>query len=209
MSYGDPTILSSLADLLPSIVGQLPGCPPVAIRQQMQETAEDFCRYTGALRAIVGPFDFTADVKTYMIELPILAVVNQVHRLYIYNVEQHPSTYQVSLNSDCATVITFTSTPSSTLTGAWTADVSMNPHKGCEDFPSYFLSQWGHAIVAGTLAELMEDSTKRWNNPVKAQRNAQKYSIAKQDAAFRRLQGSSKDGRLSFQNDESFAGGFY
>lgn len=208
MSYGDPTILSSLADLLPKIIGQLPGCPPVAIRQQLQDTAEEFCRDTGALRAVVGPFDFTADVKTYLIELPILAVVNQVHRVYIYNVEQHPSTYQVSLDSDCATNITFSTTPTTALTDAWTVDVSMIPHKGCDDFPSYFLAQWGHAIVAGTLAELMEDSTKRWQNPVKAQKNAQKYHLAKQDATFRRLQGSSKDGRLSFQNDESFAGNF-
>ena len=208
MSYGDPIILSSLSDLLPKIIGQLPGCPPVAIRQQLQDTAEEFCRDTGALRSVVGPFDFTADVKTYLIELPILAVVNQVHRVYIYKAEQHPSTYQISLNSDCATVITFASTPSSALNDAWTADVSMNPHNGCEDFPSYFLQQWGRAIVAGTLAELMEDSTKRWNNPVKAQRNAQKYSLAKQDAVLRRLQASSKDGRLSFQPEESFAGNF-
>ena len=209
MSYGDPAILSGLADLLPQIVGQLPGCPPVAIRQQMQSTAEEFCRETGALRAVVGPFDFTADVKSYLIELPILAVVNQVHKVFIYSAEQHPSTYQVSLDSDCATTITFSTTPSADLTDAWTADVSMVPHKGCEDFPSYFLAQWGHAIVAGTLCELMEDTTKRWQNPVKAQRYAQKYSLAKQDAAFRRLQASSRDGRLSFQNDESFAGGFY
>lgn len=208
MSYGDPVVLSTLADLLPKMIGQLPGCPPVEIRQKLQATAEEFCRETGALRAVVGPFDFIADEDTYIVELPITAVVNQIHRLYIYGVEQHPSTYQVSLDSDCATNVRFLSTPSVTLTDAWTVDVSMIPHNGCEDFPSYFLSQWAHAIIAGTLAELMEDSTKRWSNPAKAQRNAHKYHIAKQDAAFRRLQASSNDGRLSFQNNETFAGYF-
>jgi hypothetical protein len=159
------------------------------------------------MRCIAGPFDFKSGERAYPIELPVLASVSVVHRVFVGGAEQHPSSYRV-VDHGCRAGIIFSCAPAKSRTCAWSADVSMIPHKGCEDYLSGFLSQWGHAVVAGALAELMEDSTKRWFNQSKAARYAQKYSLAKQDAAFSRLQAGSSDGRLSFQNNDSFAGTF-
>ena len=210
MSYGDPIVPMQLADLLPRLVGKLPGCPPSALRQQLAETAEAFCRETGALRCIVGPFDFTEGECTYPIELPIPATVNVVHKVFIRRDEQHPSAYTLAQHSDCATEITFRfPPPRSTTPAVWAADVSMIPHPGCDRYPSSFLTQWSHAIIAGTLAALMEDNTKRWHNPALAAQNAKTYWRAKQDATFRRLQAESPDGKLSFRDtSQTFAGNF-
>jgi len=209
MSYGTAIDLTGLDDLLPRMEGRLPGCPPVLIRQTLQDIARQFCMDTGALRSIIGPFDFVEDQAEYEIELPILATVLKVHKVWIGGIECHPSTYAIQKNEDMDSQIVFAVAPVDDLEDAWTADVSMTPGFGCEEYPSSFLEEWGHAIIAGTLEELMSDDTKRWFNRNMAVANGRKYSLAKQSAVFGRLAAGTKDGRLTFQNDETFAGGFY
>lgn len=208
MSYGNPLTLSKLTDLLPKLVGRLTGCPPVLIISTMHDIARDFCRETGVLRMPLGPFDFVADQSDYRIEMPILASILHVHKVFVNDLEQHPTSYMIYPDADMYQMIRFASTPTLAVTDAWTVDVSMIPDEGCDEYPLAFLQQWSHAIVAGTLAEIMADDGKRWANATMAGMNMQKYRLAKQDAAIKRLSANTVDGRLSFQNDEPFAGSF-
>lgn len=208
MSYGNPLTLSKLTDLLPKLTGRLTGCPPVLIISTLHDIARDFCRETGALRMPLGPFDFVAGQSDYRIEFPILASLLTVHKVLIKDTPQHPTTYTIYPDADMYQMIRFAFAPTKTEDDMWSVDVSMVPDEGADDYPLEFLQQWSHAIVAGTLAEIMADDGKRWANATMAGINMQKYRLAKQDAAIKRLSANTVDGRLSFQNDEHFSGSF-
>ena len=215
MSYGEILELSKLDDLLPKIVGKLPGCPPVAIQNQLEDTAEDFCRTTGCLKMKVGDFDFkylddgNTVNKDYLIEIPILARVNVVERVFYNREILHPSCYHVSSIGECNSFIHFHVIPAKAETAKWGADVSLVPLAGCREYPCEFLQNWRHAIISGVLAELMSDSTKRWYNQSGASLYSTKYHEAKQDAVLRRLSDGCLNRQLSFRNDEPYNGNFF
>lgn len=207
--YGKARDLRGVADLVPRMEGWLPGCPPVLLRQTLQDTARRFCMETGALRTEIGPFGFVDGQNVYLLELPVLATVLNVHGVWISGMKCHPTSYRIRRNEDTDTVIEFALVPAASEGRVWTAGVSMTPLMGCEEYPSAFMDKWGHAVVAGALALLMADSTKAYHNPVMAAENAAVYRVAAQGAVYERLASGTRDGRLTFQNDEHFAGGFY
>lgn len=202
MSYGTPTTLQTLADLLPELTGHLPGCTPVLIRKTMQTVCDEFTRYTGAFRAVVGPFDMLDGVSQYPVELPVNAKVSVIHKVFIYGRECDKTEYAIVKNEDGDTIVAFPSAPNLDMPESWTVDASMVPFRGCERFPKSFFEDWSHAIVSGTLAELCADDSARWHNAVKAAQNAQKYHAAKQDAAIKLRASQSRDGRLTFAADD-------
>lgn len=208
MSYGDIKELTSLESLVEEAVPDLPGCNPLVLRKKLQHIARQFCKDTGALSAIIGPFDFEASTATYSLEAPVLAKITAIHRVWEGDVELHKSSYKYVASLDGDVLITFSWTPCQDKTDAWTADVMMVPEMGCEEFPIAFLSDWGDAILAGAVSELCAEQNRKYSNPTKANIKAQEYYRAKQDAQIRRRQGLHADGRLSFNSDDSFAGDF-
>ena len=201
--YNEARITTKLSDLVRSVAPKLPGCPPAAIRYQLVDTMIDFCRQTGAMVVTLGPYNFEEEVTTYPLDAPYLASVSVLHRVQANGMDMHKTSYKLISDVSGGMLVEFSFIPRLEHE-QWTAEVSIIPQADIEDLPIAFVNTWGHAIVAGTLAELMMDDGKRYFNRNMAASNMQRYDLAKQDARYRRLFAQSDRGYLTFENPDAF-----
>ena len=176
--------VTALTDIYNRLVPDLPGIDPYLLAQTTQDVARQFCVDTEVWKEDCPTFETVDSELVYVI--PNIYANAVIHRLY--NVDIEGTNYDLklfTLLSDESLCFDASITPGTT---AQTVTVSavFRPKEGVDTLSDAVMERWYPAFVAGTKAELMSMTRKRWSNPQKSAQMKLDYlnhvALAKREA---------------------------
>jgi hypothetical protein len=155
---------------------QLPGAIENAIRRELYNTLDDFCRESFAWRETIE-ISLTAGVITYAVT-PAGTEIVRVYSIDHDTFDVKDATYEFGeITFETAPTSAHVSTPAY-LVAALTPAIGQGVDPEAL-IPSDMWSKWHRAFLAGTLARMMAQSAKPYSNPAIALYHQRVYNQQK------------------------------
>ena len=192
--------MASLDSFMSRLMVWVPSCPQPLAAQSLLDTAIDFCRETGIMRASVGPLSVQYGNADYLPSLPhntrILRVVSATYRgapLTPTHEEVLDGAIGTPRQISCpdSSTVRLYPAPDETETSVLRLSVVLVPKAGATLIPDPLYDEWLDAIVAGAAARICAIPDQPFTNPMVAaeatMRYRQQLTRAKAEAAGPRL----------------------
>lgn len=192
----EPLDVIGLNTLMEECIYMLPGCSDLMLRKELQRTFREFCRRTGTL--------FVHDTGIVTYRDPFLGLSRGDSEFFtLSGVYLNDSAVKADLVKDCGCVsIKFSlqedenDTQGNPVEHVADAVYSCIPKVGTETAPTWFITKWADAIVAGTLFRLLAMPRKAWSDQDSAKLQGTEYQRLLNGAVIDRLTGG-KNGDLN------------
>jgi len=157
--------LTSVVELYPLLLPELPNCPTPLLLQVLQQTIRDFCvqsdlwRETLTMNVVADQADYTlapTDTSSQVQRVVSVSIsdVEQLQRYITFN----PTNSEITLDDDII--------PTAAETNGLDVVISLCPHIGypTTTFNAGMLNRWAEAFCMGAKARLMLMPQKDWSN---------------------------------------------
>jgi hypothetical protein len=189
--------ITSVVQLYPNILPEVPGCPTPLLLQIIQEVIRDFCVQSDLWRE-TKTYSLVADQVTYTLGMTATgAEIQRVVEVKISDVVQNVTLYSFDITT---LVLTLDSSikPTAAVTNGLSVKTSLRTTYGypTTTWDSGFLNRYLKAICDGAKARLMLMPNRKWSSPQEGYRYLQQYqtevALARRECWF-----GNKNGTLS------------
>lgn len=171
-------------DFISLVAVDVPGCPPLVMREALKESVASFCDQTACWSEDLDPISLAEGVRDYDLlpstgarvlvlqavkykGLPLLPFTDQDMdvdlKTWLTSPSGSPSTYQL-VQDDGAQMLRLFPTPSADEEDALDVRVTLKPASDAETLPEWFYEEWRSVLASGALAILCAVPAKAWSN---------------------------------------------
>ena len=171
-------------DFISLVAVDVPGCPPLVMREALKEAVASFCDQTACWTEDLYPISLSAGSADYDLipqtgsrvvtllavkykGLPLLPFTDQDLdtdiKTWLTSPSGSPSTYQL-VQDDSAQILRFFPTPAADEEDVIDVRVSLKPASDADTLPEWFYEEWRSVLASGALAILCAVPAKAWSN---------------------------------------------
>jgi len=171
-------------DFVSLVAVDVPGCPPLSIREALKHSVDSFCERTGYWATTLDPISLVSGLRDYDLVPPldsrIITILSASYnglKLSPYTdtdldfgvsgwtvaPQGMPLSYQL-VQDDDAQMLRLYPTPANDEDDVLTVRGSLKPTSDAGTFPAWFFEDWRSALASGALSQLCAVPGKTWSN---------------------------------------------